>query len=300
MWTLIHVRQGPRPKASVARLVTSARPTSPAGPILGARFWRLGARTRQRVGTAGSDGGASPEMDDNPPGSAGDGADKQTRGLPPVPRLELAQSQSRCDASAAPSASACSFAHTTSSWQRPSGRGPDPGGFGHHPRLARPGRGVDYGEALAVGQHRQHSRGLIGSQLRTFGMMILNFLRASCQRVLKLSQFGAEGSRGAGARQARRDACAGLRDEAFLHGQLRAGGVPHAAVPLAFGRQRVSQSSGVRDYNRPGFDQQLTIPRQNDADEAWPSSWTAARHLVPREPTRPPARLETPQCTQKR
>ena len=52
-------------------------------------------------------------------------------------------------------------------------------------------------------------------------MMILNFLRASCQRFLKLSQFGAEGSRGTGARQARRDACAGLRDEAFLHGQLR-------------------------------------------------------------------------------
>ena len=30
----------------------------------------------------------------------------------------------------------------------------------------------------------------------------------------------------------RRGACPGLHDEAFLHGQLHAGGVPHAAVPL--------------------------------------------------------------------
>ena len=30
----------------------------------------------------------------------------------------------------------------------------------------------------------------------------------------------------------RRGLCTGLRDEAFLHGQLRAGGVSHAAVPL--------------------------------------------------------------------
>ena len=68
---------------------------------------------------------------------------------------------------------------------RPSSGGPDPGGFGHHPRLARPGRSVDHRDALAVGQHRQHSRGLMGSQLRTFGIMILNFLRASGQRVLE-------------------------------------------------------------------------------------------------------------------
>ena len=115
---------------------------------------------------------------------------------------------------------------------RPSGRGPEPGGFGHHPRLARSGRRVDHGDALAVGQHRQHSRGLIGSQPGTFGMMILNFLRASGQRVLEPRQVGAECSRGVGAGQARRGCCTGLRDEAFLHGQLRAGGVPHAAVPL--------------------------------------------------------------------
>ena len=38
--------------------------------------------------------------------------------------------------------------------------------------------------------------------------------------------------RGADARQARRGLCPGLRDEACLHGQLRAGGVPYAAVPL--------------------------------------------------------------------
>jgi hypothetical protein len=51
----------------------------------------------------------------------------------------------------------------------------DPAGA---PRLARPGRSVDHRDAVAVGQHRQHSCGLIGSQLRTFGMMILNFLPA--------------------------------------------------------------------------------------------------------------------------
>jgi len=63
-------------------------------------------------------------------------------------------------------------------------------------------------------------------------MIILNFLRASGKRILEPRQVGAECSRGAGARQARRGLCPGLRDEAFLHGQLRAGGVPHAAVPL--------------------------------------------------------------------
>jgi hypothetical protein len=71
---------------------------------------------------------------------------------------------------------------------RPSGGGPEPSGFGHHPRLARPGRRVDDRDALAVGQHRQHSRGLIGSQPRTFGMMILSFLRGSGQRVLEPRQ----------------------------------------------------------------------------------------------------------------
>jgi hypothetical protein len=55
--------------------------------------------------------------------------------------------------------------------------GPDLEGFGHHPRLARPGRRVDHRDALAVGQRRQHSRGLIGSQPRTFGMMTLNLAR---------------------------------------------------------------------------------------------------------------------------
>jgi hypothetical protein len=60
-------------------------------------------------------------------------------------------------------------------------------------------------------------------------MMILNFLRATGQRVLEPRQLGAECSRGAGAGQARRGLCPGLRDEAFLHGQLRAGGVAHAA-----------------------------------------------------------------------
>jgi len=52
---------------------------------------------------------------------------------------------------------------------------------------------------------------------------MLNFLRASGQRILEPRQPGAECSRGA---------CPGLHDEAFLHGQLHAGGVPHAAVPL--------------------------------------------------------------------
>jgi hypothetical protein len=63
-------------------------------------------------------------------------------------------------------------------------------------------------------------------------MMILNFLRASGQCVLEPRELGVECRRGVGACQARRGLCPGLRDEAFLRGQLRAGGVPHAAVPL--------------------------------------------------------------------
>ena len=58
------------------------------------------------------------------------------------------------------------------------------------------------------------------------------FLRAPLKRGFQVRQVCAEGPRGAGAVQARRDLGACLRHEALLHRQLHAGGVTHAAVPL--------------------------------------------------------------------
>ncbi len=52
------------------------------------------------------------------------------------------------------------------------------------------------------------------------------------QRVCQLGRAGAECARGLRAVHARRAARACLREHAFFHGQLRAGGVPGAAVPL--------------------------------------------------------------------
>jgi hypothetical protein len=56
--------------------------------------------------------------------------------------------------------------------------------------------------------------------------------RAAGQRVVELREVGAEGARGLRAGQPRRAARAGLREHAFFHDQLRAGGVPGAAVAL--------------------------------------------------------------------
>ena len=80
-------------------------------------------------------------------------------------------------------------------------------------------------------------------------MIGLSSLRASGQRVLELRQVGAECSRGVGAGQARRGVRTGLRDEALFHGQLRAGGVPHAAVPLVDAAP-VGAQQAARDLDR--------------------------------------------------
>lgn len=76
-----------------------------------------------------------------------------------------------------------------------SGQGPlgDGGGQG----LGR--RDADDRDALAVGQHRQHSSCLVGSQPASFGMMILKFLRAAGQHILQARRIGAVGARARGA-----------------------------------------------------------------------------------------------------
>ena len=65
---------------------------------------------------------------------------------------------------------------------------------------------------------------------------------------LETRQVGAERVRGMLARQPRRGARAGLREHAFFHDQLRAGGEPGAAVPLIYaapvGAQQAARDRG--------------------------------------------------------
>ena len=61
---------------------------------------------------------------------------------------------------------------------------------------------------------------------------VVRVVRAAGQRVLQLRRVRAERARGLRAGHARRAAGACLGEHAFFHGQLRAGGVAHAAVPL--------------------------------------------------------------------
>ena len=111
------------------------------------------------------------------------------------------------------------------------GGGPGAGGLGQDPGFAGPGRGVDNGHALAVGQDAQRGGGLIFTQAGARALI----LRAGCasgERVFELREVRAEGAGGLRAGHARRVAGAGLGEHAFFHGQLRAGGITHAAVPL--------------------------------------------------------------------
>ena len=71
--------------------------------------------------------------------------------------------------------------------------------------------------------------------------------RAAGQRVVELREVGAEGARGLRAGQARRAARACLREHAFFHGQLRAGGVPGAAVALVDAAP-VGAQQAARDF----------------------------------------------------
>ena len=126
------------------------------------------------------------------------------------------------------------------------GGGPGAAGFGQHAGLAGPGRRVDDGDALAVGQDRQRGGGLVFAQpgLRARRVRVCC---AAGQRVVELGRVGAEGARGLRAGQARRAARACLREHAFFHGQLRAGGVPGAAVPLVDAAP-VGAQQAARDF----------------------------------------------------
>ena len=111
------------------------------------------------------------------------------------------------------------------------GLSPDAGGLGQHPGLPGPGRGVDHGYELAVGQRRPRGGGLVLTQPGLHARRV-RVVRVASQRVVELQRVRAEQLRGLRPVQARRAACACLRDHAFFHGQLRARGVPGAAVPL--------------------------------------------------------------------
>ena len=130
------------------------------------------------------------------------------------------------------------------------GRGPGAAGVGQHPGLAGAGRGVDDGYALAVGQDRQRCGGLVGAQPGSRAR-VLRGVRAAGQRGVELRGFGAERVRGLRAGQARRVVRAGLREHALFHDQLRAGGVPDAAVPLVDAAP-VGAQQAARDFGRLG------------------------------------------------
>jgi hypothetical protein len=113
--------------------------------------------------------------------------------------------------------------------------------------LAGPGRRVDHGDALAVGQDRQRRGGLIRAQPCSRAWRV-RVVRTAGQRGLQLRRVGAEGARGLRAGQARRATRAGLREHAFFHDQLRARGVPDAAMPLVdaapVGAQQAARNFG--------------------------------------------------------
>ena len=132
------------------------------------------------------------------------------------------------------------------------GLGPDPGGLGQHPGLPGPGRRVEHRDEPAIGQDGERGGGLVLAQpaagariLRVARVLRLaRVARASGQRVLEPRRVRAERARGLRAGHARRAARAGLRDHAFFHGQLRARGIPGAAVPLVDAAPIRAQQAG--------------------------------------------------------
>jgi hypothetical protein len=122
--------------------------------------------------------------------------------------------------------------------------------FGQDAGLAGSGRGVDDRDALAVGQDRQRGGGLVFAQpsMRT---LVVCDVRVAVHRGVEFREFGAEGARGLRAGQARRAARAGLGEHAFFHDQLRAGGVPDAAVALV-DTASVGTQQAARDFGRLG------------------------------------------------
>ena len=132
------------------------------------------------------------------------------------------------------------------------GLGPDPRGLGQHPGLPGPGRRVDHRHEPAIGQDGERGGGLVLAQpaarariLRVARVLRLaRVARASGQRVLEPRRVRAERVRGLRAGHARRAARAGLRDHALFHGQLRARGIPGAAVPLVDAAPVRAQQAG--------------------------------------------------------
>ena len=106
------------------------------------------------------------------------------------------------------------------------------GDLGQDPGLARPGRGVDHRHAPPVGQHRQRGRGLVLAQPGTGAARLRRFpRRRPCgERALEPGEVRAERGRGGRAGHPRRGPRLRLRDHGLLHAQLRARGVPGAAV----------------------------------------------------------------------
>ena len=125
-------------------------------------------------------------------------------------------------------------------------------GLGQHPGLAGAGRGVDHRHALAVGQDRQRRGGLVLAQP---GLACAWSVRARRARPVSASSScaGSAPSACAACARVRRGAPlrAGLREHAFFHGQLRAGGVPGAAVPLV-DAAAVGAQQAARDLGRLG------------------------------------------------
>ena len=123
-------------------------------------------------------------------------------------------------------------------------------GLGQHACLPGLGGRVDHRYEPAVGQHRPRGSGLVRAQPRLSARRV-RVLPTAGQCLFQRGGVGAERVRGLRAVHARRAARAGLRDHALFHGQLRAGGVAHAAVPLVDAAPVGAQQAG-RDLRRLG------------------------------------------------
>ena len=167
------------------------------------------------------------------------------------------------------------------------GGGPSAGGFGQHPRLTRPGGSIDHRHPAAVRERRQGRGGLVLAQpavrslasrviralaarvmrarvLRVERALVLRGGGAAGQRILQPRRVRAKCVRGLRAVQARRAVRAGLREHALFHDQLRARGVPDAAVPLVDATPVCSQQAArnVHQFRRLQAEDRLELRPQ--------------------------------------
>ena len=171
------------------------------------------------------------------------------------------------------------------------GRRPCPGDLGERAGLAGPGRRVDHRHALAVGQRRQRRRSLVLAQPRLGGLRGARIVGPAGQRVLEPRQVRAERLRGVGASHARRALLRRLRDHSVFHGQLRAGGVAHAAVPPVDAAP-VSAQQAARHLGRLGSFQaqdRLELRRQRAVSQLFKQRPRLSR--VPAVPRQYPAQV---------